>query len=172
MPYDDFVQSPSEGPNPYAPPTAPDFYAGPEVEYEHVLASRGRRLFGSILDGIVYAVGVVPAMFMMAPDDNPEAAIVAFVALVLVLVGIQAVLIATTGQSIAKKLLGMRIIRMDGSPVGFLRGVLVRSWLFAVVTQIPGLGGIIGLVDAVYIFGAEHRCLHDVVADTKVVLVD
>lgn len=166
------MHSPSEGPNPYAPPTAPDFYAGTEVEYEHVLASRGRRLFGSILDGAVYAVGVVPAMFFIGPGDSPEAAIVAFVALVLVLVGIQAVLIATTGQSIAKKLLGMRIIRMDGSPVGFLRGVLVRSWLFAVVTQIPGIGGLIALVDSLFIFGAEQRCLHDMLADTKVVLVD
>ena len=169
--YDGFVESPLNGPNPYAPPTAPDLYEESRPDYDQLLASRGRRLFGSILDGVVYAIGIVPAAFL-APDDDPELALGVFGGLFLLLVAVQAVLVATSGQSIAKKLLGMRIVRTDGSPVGFLRGVLVRSWVFQVISAIPTIGGIIALIDAVYIFGAEHRCMHDMLADTKVVMVD
>ena len=166
---------PSEGPNPYAPPVQQDEWNTAGTFDDAVLASRGRRFLGNILDSLVYVVAFVPAFFIgMAggSDDFTGGAAIAMGVLMTAVVIVQAVLVATTGQSIAKKLLGMRIVQLDGSPIGFVRGVLVRSWALAAITQIPVVGGIIALVDALYIFGAEQRCLHDVMAGSKVVMVE
>jgi len=39
------------------------------------------------------------------------------------------------------------------------------------VSQVPQVGGLIGLVDILFIFGKERRCLHDLLAGTRVVNV-
>jgi uncharacterized RDD family membrane protein YckC len=66
-------------------------------------------------------------------------------------------------------ILGMRIIVRDtGELPGFLRGVLLRVWLPAAVNQACSL---FSLVDALWIFGDERRCLHDLIAGTIVVEV-
>jgi uncharacterized RDD family membrane protein YckC len=79
-------------------------------------------------------------------------------------------LIATTGQSLAKRWLGIKIVRLDGSPVGFVNGVILRSWVVGALSNIPILGTIIGLVNPLMIFGEERRCLHDHIAGTRVVV--
>jgi hypothetical protein len=37
---------------------------------------------------------------------------------------------------------------------------------------VPFLGGLVALVDVLFIFGPSKRCLHDLVAGTKVVEAD
>jgi uncharacterized RDD family membrane protein YckC len=84
--------------------------------------------------------------------------------------GIQAYKIATTGQSLGKRVLRMKIVRADGQPVGFGRGVLLRCWLVYLVTVLVpfGLGFILYFVDALFLIRADRRCLHDLIADTRV----
>jgi hypothetical protein len=42
-----------------------------------------------------------------------------------------------------------------------------------VISFIPGVGSIVaGLVDPLFIFGKDKRCLHDYIAKTKVCYVD
>nr|WP_228531196.1 MULTISPECIES: RDD family protein [Myxococcaceae] len=86
-----------------------------------------------------------------------------------VAVGVQLAVMHRTGQSIGKRLLRIRVMRMDGSPVSLARLVFVRNLPFFVVNQL--CGGILGLVDALCIFGEQRRCLHDLFADTQVVVV-
>jgi uncharacterized RDD family membrane protein YckC len=166
------VYTPSEGPNPYAPPVQQDEWNTPELHQDLWLASRGRRFLGNLIDTLVYGIVIVPALFLIDSDIESSEVLLVIGLAVVVIVAVQAVLIATSGQSIAKKLLGMRIVRLDGSPIGFVRGVLVRSWAVGAIASIPTIGGIFGLIDALYIFGAEHRCLHDVMAGSKVVMVE
>jgi uncharacterized RDD family membrane protein YckC len=166
------VYTPSEGPNPYAPPVQQDEWSTAELHQDLWLASRGRRFLGSLIDNLVYLVALAPAVLLIDGDIRSENALLVIGLAVMVIVAVQAVLIATSGQSIAKKLLGMRIVRLDGSPIGFVRGVLVRSWAVGAIASIPTIGGIFGLIDALYIFGAEQRCLHDVMAGSKVVMVE
>jgi len=55
-----------------------------------------------------------------------------FTCALLVLVGtfaLQTYLAAHRGASIGKRLVGLTVVREDGSPVDFTRGVLLRSWL-------------------------------------------
>lgn len=64
------------------------------------------------------------------------ALIVAAVALCLTLVPlliVQIVLIARRGHTIGMRLAGVQVVRVDGSRVGFMRGVLLRSLPLAAV---------------------------------------
>ncbi|HWB81512.1 MAG TPA: RDD family protein [Nannocystaceae bacterium] len=162
-----------DGPNPYAPPIAIEEPAPlPYVdEHEAPLASRGRRFGGAFIDGIAYAVSGAPLLASDAMAVSDFAMGLGLIGLLAVGL-IQCVMISSSGQSIGKKLLGMRIVRLDGSPCGFKHGVALRSWLFGLLTMIPYIGNVLSLVDALAIFGGERRCLHDSFAGTKVVMTD
>ena len=67
------------------------------------------------------------------------------------------VLTALTGFTVGKRLLGMRVARLDGKPVGLL-WALVRTLLFLAV--VPPL-----------VFDADQRGLHDKAANTVVIRI-
>jgi uncharacterized RDD family membrane protein YckC len=175
-------------PNPYAPPRA-ELDARPADGPPAVLATRLSRLGAALLDGLLYMGIFVVIMIgvMVAGMATREAAtatgggataadrmgntvglvmtfvtVLAFVALYV----FQAYRVSTTGQTLGKKWLGIRIVKLDGTPVDFVSGVLMRSivpWLFGLIC------GIFSLADPLYIFGEERRCIHDHIARTKVV---
>lgn len=80
-------------------------------------------------------------------------------------------LLATRGQTIGKVLLRIRIARPDGSQASLGRVLGLRYGIGSLLTVIPALGQIWGLLDAVFIFRASRRCLHDQIADTVVLKV-
>ena len=69
------------------------------------------------------------------------------------------------GQSIAKKLLGIKVVRSDGSPASLGRLIWLRNVLNWFISIVP----LYGVVDSLFIFGEAHQCLHDKIADTIVV---
>jgi uncharacterized RDD family membrane protein YckC len=71
-------------------------------------------------------------------------------------------------QTIGKKLARTRIVSyQDGRNLGFVGNVLLRSLLPFLIASI--IGGCFTLIDILLIFGAERRCLHDLIAGTTVV---
>ena len=134
------------------------------------LAGRGARLVASLLDGLVLAV--VPAIAVLADGSTnaPSGAGVAVAVLWVVTASLyQMVRVAQTGQTFGKEWIGIKIVSLDDAPVTFGSAVLLRG----VVCQ--GLLGIIpfyGLLDAMFIFRGDRRCIHDLVAGTKVVEID
>ncbi len=93
--------------------------------------------------------------------------------LTLMLAVYQWFLISTRGQTIGKRLFGVKIVRHDGARIGFVRGVLLRVWVFSfvlgLVASIPVVGPYVGLLTLLPIVGQQRRCLHDYLAGTKVV---
>jgi uncharacterized RDD family membrane protein YckC len=92
----------------------------------------------------------------------------------LALLAVQAYLVTTSGQSIGKRFTSIKIVRMDGSPAGFVRGVLLRNWVLVALAYVPVLSQLSSLFflgDALFIFRADRRCFHDHIAGTKVVRV-
>jgi uncharacterized RDD family membrane protein YckC len=83
----------------------------------------------------------------------------------------QAYLTSTTGQSLGKRWLGLKIVRSDGSRAGFVRGWLLRRFLNTAVVAVPVIGPIYWLTDALWCLGAQAMCLHDHVAGTMVIAV-
>jgi uncharacterized RDD family membrane protein YckC len=160
-------------PNPFAPPTVA--YAPPrpyvvDDMYAQPLASRGSRLWATVLDGLVTFAVCLPPILLSAMSGYDEDVFsgIALIAM-LVLWIYQWVLVSKTGQTLGKRWAGIRIVKANGSPVSFVSAVLVRSWAFSLITSLPWLGTIIGLADMVCIIGDERRCLHDYLAGTIVV---
>ncbi len=86
-------------------------------------------------------------------------------------------LLASSGQTVGKRALGIRIVSYtDGEllPIGKL--LALRYGPLWVLNLLPFFGGLIGpvfgLVDALFIFNSERRCIHDYIAGTKVVKVN
>jgi uncharacterized RDD family membrane protein YckC len=177
------ASEPPDGQNPYAPP-ASDVNAGiPGATGEWRPAERGTRLVARATDGLLLCLALLPALLASlqrgALREGSSMAVVrafasgelglasgaAFLGLALV----QAYLVATTGQSIAKRLFKLKIVKVDGAPVGFVSGVLLRHWLVLLLLQIPDANLVLFLADALFIFRKDRRCLHDLVAGTRVI---
>jgi len=158
--------------NPYAAPVAELEPAWQTSEFGYRLANPGQRWIGAFLDQLFAILAAVPAIVAAAVFEL-GAFPVAGIALVVLgpLAVIQFYSISTTGQSLGKKICKTRIVRLDGSPPGFLYGVVMRAWLFWAASAIPGIGSAIGLVDALLVFRADRRCLHDQVAGTRVIQI-
>jgi uncharacterized RDD family membrane protein YckC len=141
------------------------------------LAGPRKRLAGAAIDGILVVAVIVPIM-LFTGGFREMAAGRAFswrqeliwgglaVAVWLVLNGR---LLAEKGQTIGKRAVGTRIVDLQGGlpAVGKLFGLrYLLPWL---IGGIPGLGRLFSLVDPLFVFGAERRCLHDYLAGTRVV---
>ena len=87
----------------------------------------------------------------------------------LVLLGVHTDDDEATADRMADKLLGLRIVRSDGTRAGLPRMLLVRAGLGIALALIPLVGPFIALVDALLILRPSRQCLHDQIADTIVV---
>jgi uncharacterized RDD family membrane protein YckC len=182
-----FMEAGAGGPvNPYAPPRAEEG-APVAAEAEGSLASRGARLGAAFIDAAFAGIAWLPVMFdgfrmgvfAEAAHGKPVPALwflnsrpLALLSLALgaAVIALHAYLVTSRGQSVGKLLVGIRITRVDGRPVGFVDGVVVRSWVFGIISVIPrNLGAVAALIDVLFIFRRDRRCIHDLVAGTKVV---
>lgn len=143
-------------------------------------AGRVTRLAATFVDGLCMAPLVL--IFMMtgaaaaaAGEEGVEAAAGAggaiFAILYLLVVAIlQLYFLSAHGQTIGKKLLGIRIIKQaTGENGGFLTNVIMRAFIPGLIGGIPLIGPIFSLVDILFIFRSDKRCIHDLVAGTIVV---
>lgn len=89
---------------------------------------------------------------------------------ILGMLGVQLYLLVTTGQSIGKRAMGIKVVRLDGSPIDLGRLIFLRNVLPAFIGF--ATCNLFTLVDPLFIFGADRRCLHDHISDTKVVTVN
>jgi uncharacterized RDD family membrane protein YckC len=79
------------------------------------------------------------------------------------------VLVKRNSQTIGKKLVGIKVVRSDGSPASLGRIFWLRNVVNGIPTAIPVVGTIYTLVDHLFIFSEARQCLHDKIADTIVV---
>ena len=78
----------------------------------------------------------------------------------------QIVLLSKNGQTIGKKALNIRIVMVSfGQNGGFVPNVVVRAWGAFLISLIP----LVGLVDVLFIFREDQRCIHDLIAGTEVI---
>ena len=171
--------------NRFAPPKAQIAEPGSLTDGP-VLAGRGMRLLAAFLDGILISVVIWPLYFVFGGASLMTAAYVPggappspfsmmgamFMALLpgYVVAGIvQGWSLHAFGGTLGKKLLGLRIVRTDGSRAGFVRLFFGRAGVAVVPAFVPLLGSLWALVDMLVIFRESRQCLHDQIADTIVV---
>jgi uncharacterized RDD family membrane protein YckC len=154
--------------NPYAPPQAIvadviDPAAGIQ------LADRGTRLGAALLDGLVLFVMVyLPFLLSLIGARTGSSS---WVGLIAGGIGFIAWMFFTVkflgenGQSIGKKACKIKLLRKDGSEVSISRVIIGRNLVNSVLGVIP----LYGVIDPLFIFGNQRRCVHDYIADTIVV---
>lgn len=157
--------------NPY---TAPSEEA-PAISDDPQLASRGARLGASLIDSFCVSVvnfpllrsaGLLPMDGRMPGlRDGIVVAVIGFVVFALM----QGWFLVQ-GQTIGKRLLGLRIVDVeDGEPPSVAHTLGLRYLPTTVAAAFGVIGSVIILFDVLLIFGDERRCLHDRIASTKVV---
>lgn len=161
--------------NPYAAPSAR--LAEPVHAGELVRSSRLSRLGAVFIDSLVLMVpAMIIAIAVPAMSEQGEglstgatALIGVFGLAILAFAVYQIVMLYRHGQTLGKKLVGVRIVRQDGSRAGLGRLLGLRYVVPGLIGAIPLLGPLFSLIDPLFIFGEEKRCLHDLLADTIVV---
>ena len=73
------------------------------------------------------------------------------------------------GQTWGKKLLSIRIVDLQGNKPPLTDLLLKRYLPTHAMANVPCVGGLYALVDSLMIFRQDQRCLHDLIASTRVV---
>jgi uncharacterized RDD family membrane protein YckC len=167
--------TPPPSPQRYAPPTAE--VADVSASGEAQLAGRGARLGGAIIDGVIllalwWVVGLVTPWNIFSPQ-MAEAGFIALMGMqllgLLLFSIVNGYLLMARGQTVGKMLLGMRIVRQDGSAASPGRIIGLRYAVGWLLSGVPVVGMFYALIDCLFIFRADRRCVHDLIADTIVV---
>jgi uncharacterized RDD family membrane protein YckC len=143
---------------------------------ELVLGSRWSRLFASIIDGLLVGLVTLPLMYFTGGFDGISTGVepgVLYtlgigVAGLIVFVILNGKILLSSGQTIGKKALNIKIVDLEGN-LPSANTLLSRYGFYYGTQLIPVVGGFLALINVLFIFGAEKRCLHDQVAKTKVV---
>jgi uncharacterized RDD family membrane protein YckC len=73
-----------------------------------------------------------------------------------------------TGQTIGKKLIGIKITDLKGKTPTLIKSYVLRFLIPSLICSFPVLGIILWFIDVLFIFGKNKRCIHDYIAETKV----
>jgi uncharacterized RDD family membrane protein YckC len=171
------------------PPLPDEPYLAPHADLaprppETDLADRWARLAAALIDGAIMLAVLVPSMFMggyweaafeagrsggfglMPLGTTLLWVVIGFALFVLV----QGYPLHATAQTWGKKLLSIRIVDLQGGQPS-LADLLVERYLPThAIANLPCLGLIYVLVDVLMIFRDDRRCLHDLIAGTRVVV--
>jgi len=138
------------------------------------LASRSTRLLAHILDTFFSVLPVVISFVLTQSSEESPATtklrLILWIAGTLVCIILQMTLLSVRGQTVGKLVVGVRIVNdEDECNPGFYRAVVLRSIVPSLIGALPCFGFLFALVDVLWILGEDRRCLHDLIAGTKVV---
>lgn len=156
------------------------------------MADRGVRLLAVLVDSGMALVAMLPAMSLILEMIKLEAAakqggeeadlqvagimesmnytgpIIAGVLLLALMIA-NLYFLTTRGQTLGKMVCKIKIVDLAGQNPGFVKAVLLRAVVPGIIGAVPLLGSIFSLVDPLFIFREDRRCIHDLIAGTKVV---
>ena len=165
-------------------------------DFEIVLATRASRLAAKILDLFFFLAMIVLGLMLASffgemsfrdmyfwlielqtneistsksINSSPEG----FQILLIVLsffsvIFIQARLLVRDGQTIGKKIIGIKIINAFNLGKVKLINIIFIRWIFFEILSVLPFGTIIVLADVVFIFRKDRRCLHNMLSGTVV----
>lgn len=129
-------------------------------------AGFGRRLLAYILDGLL--LSALPFSFFIlkgysasqgfSPTLTLASLVVSFIYFVLLWVNYN-------GQTIGKRIFGIKIIAIDNQPLGYTKAIL--RWIGYYLSMVPFFLGFLWII-----WDKEKRGWHDKIAGTKVIVID
>lgn len=145
-----------EAPTPVGP-SSPIVYPGK-------LATPGSRLVAQIINSVIAMAMCALGWIITAMSESTSAPL--FWSPMAALLIIQAYFLTRQGQSLGKMIMNVRIVRIDSnSNGGFVTNVLIRAVVNGFLCLLP----LYGLVDVLFILRSDGRCIHDLLAGTRVV---
>ncbi|TWT91663.1 RDD family protein [Neorhodopirellula pilleata] len=164
--------------NPYQTPSEAGFVLPHQSADEAELAGRMNRLGAAMLDGIISLAVMTPILWFTGYLTRAMGENVTLTELILQSIGgmvifllIQGYFLANRGQTLGKMAAGIRIVSVqDGRLVPFGKLIGLRYLPLWLLQVIP-FANFLGLIDALFIFRQDRRCVHDLLAGTKVVNV-
>lgn len=154
-------------------------YCASCISLQHQLAEPGTRFVALLVDRFSVVLPVLVTAFiggLVASAMGEEGKSVSFLLMgvgflgSLGVLGYQLHLLVTTRQSLGKRMMGIQVVRTDGSPIELGRLILLRNLVPVLINY--ATCGLFDIVDALMIFTSDRRCLHDHIADTRVVTVN
>lgn len=146
-----------------------------EQSEDAVLASRWSRLWAVLIDIVILVPLLVMAIILM-PDsfvsdldtDYSGDLLSALLGNVLFLL-LQGYLLLKRGQTIGKYVMNIAIVSVNtNKKPDFFPLYIKRYLVLGLVSSIPFLE-FIAIADGLFIFRKDKRCLHDIIAGTKVI---
>lgn len=151
------------------------------IDYDSLsLATPWQRLVAQFVDGLAGTLSILPGLGLCLigfqehiPGRKPPALFVAGV--LVACLGLLVVLVANfylltaRAQTIGKWNCNLQIFDAETRrPAGLYRNWFLRMAVNHAITLIPIVGSFYSLIDILYIFRDDHRCLHDHLAGTEV----
>lgn len=120
-----------------------------------------KRFFAAVLDGIIVSAPLAIIFGVITGDWENENFSTLFNFLYMVIVPI-----LWYGYTVGKRIMGIRIVRMDGKKLGI--GTMLMRYLVAALVYAITLG--IGFIVSAFMVGIrkDHRSIHDFIAGTYV----
>ena len=72
------------------------------------------------------------------------------------------------GQTVGKKIIGIKITDLKGKVPSLTKSYLLRFLLPSLICSMPVIGVFLWFVDVLFIFSKNKRCIHDYIAETRV----
>ena len=166
--------------NPYKKPESD---LGPGIDSDihlgYELASRMSRLLASLADGIIFlfvawmlaffsGIGVMESITTYG--GSIEFIAVVFLLSLIIYLAINGYHLKTRGQTLGKALLYIQIVSAtDNKILPLWKVILARYLPISIASMLPIIGSLIYLIDCLFIFRRNKRCIHDLIANTRVI---
>lgn len=140
---------------------------------QNLPAPRRKRRLAKLIDLLlIIGAALLGNLIQRVVLRDPASNVLVLPASFLLLWGIQSYFLLDAGQTLGKKALGIRLVSADtGAQPHWLALLLLREPLSIVISLIPVIGQLYRIVDVLFMFREDQRCLHDHIAGTVVVQV-
>lgn len=146
------------------------------------LANPWLRLAAALIDGVVALIIMLPVMLvggyftavwnaaMQGKSVSLGLTILwSLIGLALFLL-VQGYPLHRWAQTWGKRLLGVQIVDMQGKQPSLVHLIVKRYLPVQVVSLVPFVGNLLIIVDSLFIFRNDRRCVHDLIAGTQVIV--
>lgn len=167
--------------NPYQAPESEIITHQQTGDLRSRYASRGSRFGAAIIDTVIMTIAVLVPFglldfydtdtfsFKGTFDNELLFALALFIVYMMIFMLVNGYFLYNSAQTVGKKILNIQVVDLSGQPISGNHYFFKRYLPVAVISNLPFLGGIFSLVNALLIFRDEHNCLHDDIAKTRVI---
>ena len=149
----------------------------PSVPVQDNTASRLQRFIAAMIDGFLGMMVSMPLfnhygiwdLMKTGGEVSTDITIKVTAYGLLMFFVLHGLLLHRYGQTVGKRLMGLAIVTLHGQRPSFAHLILNRYLPQWVAGFVPVVGPLLSVVDVLFVFREDKRCVHDLIAGTKVI---